>query len=281
MGDKIAARNLVAAAGVPVAPGTEDPVTNAEDGRCGRRADRLPGDDQGRGRRRRHGHGRRRPRRGPGRRVREGHQRSPAGCSAIRRCSSSGTSRGSGTSRCRSSGWPTAPCWPSANGTAPCSAATRRSPRRPRRPASTSELRERMLAAARRAGEVVHYQGAGTVEFLLSPAAGRRSRQPAEFFFLEMNTRLQVEHPITEAVLGIDLVEAQLRVAAGEDPGFDEASLTRQRSCHRVADQRRGLRNGSCPGPGPSPGGGSPPATVSGSTPATGRTPRSPRTTTR
>ncbi|MTD14091.1 biotin carboxylase [Nakamurella sp. YIM 132087] len=89
-------------------------------------------------------------------------------------------------------------------------------------PALDAPMRERMLAAARLAGEAVSYQGAGTVEFLFSPADGDR---PAEFFFLEMNTRLQVEHPITEEVLGIDLVEAQLRVAAGEDPGFDPAAL--------------------------------------------------------
>ncbi len=90
-------------------------------------------------------------------------------------------------------------------------------------PALTDELRADMLAAARTAGDAVDYRGAGTVEFLLAPATDGR---PAEFFFLEMNTRLQVEHPITEAVLGIDLVEAQLRIAAGEDPGFDVEQLT-------------------------------------------------------
>jgi len=89
-------------------------------------------------------------------------------------------------------------------------------------PALTQELREQMLTAARTAGEAVSYQGAGTVEFLLAPAT---AGAPAEFFFLEMNTRLQVEHPITEAVLGIDLVEAQLRIAAGEGPGFDPDAL--------------------------------------------------------
>jgi acetyl-CoA carboxylase biotin carboxylase subunit len=85
-------------------------------------------------------------------------------------------------------------------------------------PAVSPELRERFLAAAVRAGEAVGYRNAGTVECLLDPATG-------EFFFLEMNTRLQVEHPITEETLGIDLVEAQLRIAAGEEPGFDPAGL--------------------------------------------------------
>ena len=96
-------------------------------------------------------------------------------------------------------------------------------------PGVDEALLARMLAAARRAGEVVHYQGAGTVEFLVSPGiedADGRKLKPSEFFFLEMNTRLQVEHPITEAVLGIDLVRAQLLIAAGEHPGFDEDSLT-------------------------------------------------------
>ncbi|HEV7754541.1 MAG TPA: biotin carboxylase N-terminal domain-containing protein [Mycobacteriales bacterium] len=72
-------------------------------------------------------------------------------------------------------------------------------------------LRARMLAAAVQAGEAVGYRNAGTVECLLAPDTG-------EFVFLEMNTRLQVEHPITEAVYGIDLVAAQLRIASGEEP---------------------------------------------------------------
>ncbi len=86
-------------------------------------------------------------------------------------------------------------------------------------PAVDAALRGRMLAAAAAAGQAVDYRGAGTVEFLLDPATG-------EFFFLEMNTRLQVEHPITEMVLGIDLVAEQLRVAAGDPPGFDPDALT-------------------------------------------------------
>ncbi|MDG4803960.1 biotin carboxylase N-terminal domain-containing protein [Micromonospora sp. WMMD980] len=85
-------------------------------------------------------------------------------------------------------------------------------------PAVSPELRERFLAAAVRAGEAVNYRNAGTVECLLDPST-------QEFFFLEMNTRLQVEHPVTEYVYGVDLVEEQLRVAAGLPPTFDPDAL--------------------------------------------------------
>jgi len=79
-------------------------------------------------------------------------------------------------------------------------------------------LRARMLAAAVRAGAAVGYRGAGTVECLVDPAAD-------DFVFLEMNTRLQVEHPVTELVTGIDLVEQQFRIAAGADVSFDPAGV--------------------------------------------------------
>jgi acetyl-CoA carboxylase biotin carboxylase subunit len=85
-------------------------------------------------------------------------------------------------------------------------------------PAVGSELRERMLAAAVRAGEAVGYVGAGTVECLVDEAA-------QDFVFLEMNTRLQVEHPITEAVTGIDLVQQQLLIAADEPITFDPSTV--------------------------------------------------------
>jgi len=82
-------------------------------------------------------------------------------------------------------------------------------------------LREQMLAAAVRAGQAVGYRGAGTVECLVDTDAG-------SFVFLEMNTRLQVEHPVTELVTGIDLVEQQFLIAAGQPPSFDPAAVNPQ-----------------------------------------------------
>jgi acetyl-CoA carboxylase biotin carboxylase subunit len=86
-------------------------------------------------------------------------------------------------------------------------------------PGVDDTLREQMLAAAVRAGQAVGYQGAGTVECLVDTDAG-------SFVFLEMNTRLQVEHPVTELVTGIDLVEQQFLIAAGQPPSFDPAAVT-------------------------------------------------------
>ncbi len=88
-------------------------------------------------------------------------------------------------------------------------------------PVLTAALRARMIAAAVRAGESVGYRGAGTVEFLLDPASLAGGDGSGEFYFLEMNARLQVEHPITELVTGVDLVEQQLLAAAGVPPTFD------------------------------------------------------------
>jgi acetyl-CoA carboxylase biotin carboxylase subunit len=86
-------------------------------------------------------------------------------------------------------------------------------------PGITPGLRHRMQAAAVRAGEAVGYRGAGTVECLVDTAAH-------DFVFLEMNTRLQVEHPVTELVTGIDLVEQQLLIAAGQPVSFDPLAVT-------------------------------------------------------
>ena len=80
-------------------------------------------------------------------------------------------------------------------------------------PGMTADLRARMGAAAIAAAKVTGYVGAGTVEFIADTTGGLRA---GSYWFMEMNTRLQVEHPVTEAVTGLDLVEWQFRVAAGE-----------------------------------------------------------------
>ena len=86
-------------------------------------------------------------------------------------------------------------------------------------PLLDAAARAKMGAAAADAARAVGYTGAGTVEFIVS------TDRPDEFFFMEMNTRLQVEHPVTEMVTGIDLVERQIRVAAGQELGLDQSDV--------------------------------------------------------
>jgi len=88
-------------------------------------------------------------------------------------------------------------------------------------PALTPELREEMGAAAVRAAAAIDYVGAGTVEFLLD--------QDGRFYFIEMNTRIQVEHPVTEVTTGLDLLKEQIRVAAGEPLSFPEEQVEHKR----------------------------------------------------
>ena len=84
-------------------------------------------------------------------------------------------------------------------------------------PAVTPELRSKMGAAALAAARAVKYRGAGTVEFILDPSG--------HFYFLEMNTRLQVEHPVTEMTTGLDLVREQVRIASGEELSNSQGEL--------------------------------------------------------
>lgn len=109
-------------------------------------------------------------------------------------------------------------------------------------PIMTDELRERMGAAAVAAAKVSGYQNAGTIEFLVD--------RDKNFYFMEMNTRIQVEHPVTEFVTGIDLVKAQIRIAAGEPLWFtqEDVRLTGHAIECRInaEDPRHGFR--PCPG---------------------------------
>ena len=81
----------------------------------------------------------------------------------------------------------------------------------------TEELREKMGKAAVTAAKVSNYYNVGTIEFLVD--------KNGDFYFMEMNTRIQVEHPITEFVTGVDLVKTQIRIAAGEDLGFTQDDI--------------------------------------------------------
>ncbi|SEQ39279.1 acetyl/propionyl/methylcrotonyl-CoA carboxylase subunit alpha [Thalassovita taeanensis] len=89
-------------------------------------------------------------------------------------------------------------------------------------PGMTEVMRAAMGRAAVTAAEAIGYKGAGTIEFIVDGSDGLR---PDGFWFMEMNTRLQVEHPVTEAITGVDLVEWQLRVAAGESLPMQQDEL--------------------------------------------------------
>jgi acetyl-CoA carboxylase biotin carboxylase subunit len=84
-------------------------------------------------------------------------------------------------------------------------------------PVLSDAKRQAMGQAALRVAKASGYRNAGTVEFLLDPQGG--------FYFMEMNTRIQVEHPVTEMVTGLDLVKAQIRIAAGEGLGISQADV--------------------------------------------------------
>ena len=110
-------------------------------------------------------------------------------------------------------------------------------------PLLTSELREKMGQAAVAAAKAVNYYNAGTIEFIVDP-------DNSTFYFLEMNTRLQVEHPVTELVTGLDLVHWQIRVAAGESFPFTQSHFTQRGHAIECRVYAEDPANGFLPGTG-------------------------------
>lgn len=109
-------------------------------------------------------------------------------------------------------------------------------------PVILEETRKQMTQVAIQAARAVDYEGAGTVEFLLA--------EDQSFYFLEMNTRLQVEHPITEMVTGIDLVQAQIRVAAGEPLSFGQDEIVQKGHAIECRIYAEDAQNNWAPSPG-------------------------------
>ncbi|HZR59900.1 MAG TPA: biotin carboxylase N-terminal domain-containing protein [Xanthobacteraceae bacterium] len=114
-------------------------------------------------------------------------------------------------------------------------------------PGMTAELRAQIGAAAVEAARAVGYSGAGTVEFVADGSAGLRT---GAFWFIEMNTRLQVEHPVTEAVTGLDLVEWQFRVAAGERLPLSQEQVQLRGHAVEARVYAEDVENGFLPSPG-------------------------------
>jgi acetyl/propionyl-CoA carboxylase alpha subunit len=113
-------------------------------------------------------------------------------------------------------------------------------------PGMDEATREAVCAAAVKAAKAVGYVGAGTVEFIADASEGLRADR---IWFMEMNTRLQVEHPVTEMVTGQDLVEWQLRVASGEPCRWSRTRSSWTAGPWRPASMPRTRSPASCPAP--------------------------------
>lgn len=109
-------------------------------------------------------------------------------------------------------------------------------------PVLTPELRDKMGAAAVQAAQTADYTGAGTVEFLLD--------KDGNYYFIEMNTRIQVEHPVTELVTGIDLVAETIKIATGEELGYHQDDIVQQGTAIECRINAEDPGNDFCPCPG-------------------------------
>ena len=222
MGLKDAAKKLMIEAGVPVTPGYQgEDQSDANPDRRGR-PHRLSGADQGRRRRRRQGHEAGRPRRGFRRRP--------------RLAPSARASPSFGDPRVLIESYITRPrhievqVFGDSHGNVvhlyerDCSLQRRHQKVIEEAPAPGMDAatRKAVTDAAVRAAKAVNYEGAGTIEFIADASDGLKADR---IWFMEMNTRLQVEHPVTEAITGVDLVEWQFRVAAGEPMPLKQADI--------------------------------------------------------
>ena len=217
MGSKTRARELMKAAGVPIVPGTTEPVAELEDAQqIASDEHRLPGRRQG---------GRRRRRQGLPRGARRGGAaRTPSRAPRAKARSSSPTPRSTSSATCPDPRHVEVQVLADRHGNVihlgerDCSIQRRHQKLIEESPAPewivSEELRARIGAIGVEAARAVDYVGAGTVEGLLQ---GR-----GEYFFLEMNTRVQVEHCVTEMTTGIDIVKEGIRAAAGEPLGYSQ-----------------------------------------------------------
>ena len=227
MGDKITAKQTVKELGIPTVPGSDGEVSDADAAQDGGR-DRLSGADQGHGRRRRPRH--------------EGGARMPANCPS--RCPPARTEAKAafGNDTVYMEKYLQKPRHIEIQiladshghvvhlGERDCSLQRRHQKvwEEAGSPRSTPRSATRSAASCTSALEKLGYLGAGTIEFLY---------EDGRFYFIEMNTRLQVEHPVTEAITGIDIVREQIRIAAGARPGLHPEGHRVRRPCHRMPHQ--------------------------------------------
>ncbi len=234
MGDKIEAKRTAAKLGLPLVPGSDGPLDQRRRGQGARGRDRLSGPDQGgigRRRARHEGRARRRPARKP---DEPGGVRGSLGVRRRHRLHGKISRRPAphripGVRRRRRQGDPPRRARLLAPAPPPEGARGSALSRHHRRTA-----RARWASVVRKAMAEMGYRGAGTIEFLY---------ENGEFYFIEMNTRLQVEHPVTEMISDIDLVREQIRVASGEGLSLHAGRGRAPRPRDRMPDQCRGPRD--------------------------------------